>query len=157
MVSAWTLGGSAPQAVWSQSCPQTPAFLASTSSLQPRTRPGWYKTINRSSGLSVVGNFCPPRCPVHICSGLSSNPSSSRTTLHRSPAWCPRSLDRTTRSGSSRGSRPGWTADTTCTRPTRGRSSPWRPEGWVSLCRTPVRPAVTTGPVPDRTSAEGPK
>lgn len=65
--------------------------------------------------------------------GLYSSLLSFRILPPRWRGWSPHSSARTTLSGSSLAFRARWTADMTCTRPTRWRSTPWRPSRWALM------------------------
>lgn len=62
--------------------------------------------------------------------GLCSSLLSSQTPISQWWGWSLHSSARTTLSGSSLAFRARWTADMTCTKPTRWRSTPWRPSRW---------------------------
>lgn len=76
-------------------------------------------------------------CPLPLSSftpvGLYSSLLSSRTLPPQSWGWFLLSLDQTILPGSSLAFRAKWTADMTCTKPTRWRSTPWKPMRWVPM------------------------
>lgn len=65
--------------------------------------------------------------------GLYSSLSSSRNLVPQCWGWSLHSLAQMTPSGSNRASRARWTADMSCTSPTRRPSAPWRPNQWASF------------------------
>lgn len=75
----------------------------------------------------------PPSHPTCTLVGLYSSLLSSRSVPLECWGWSPHSLAQTTLSGSSLAFRARWTADMTCTRPTRWRSTPWRPTRWALM------------------------
>lgn len=85
--------------------------------------------LDSAFGLMVISRFFLSR----RSSGRYSSLLSSRAPPPGLWGCSPHSSARTTPSGSSPALRARWTADTTCTRPTRRCSTPWRPSWWALI------------------------